>query len=223
MAELAKAILVLPYSTAPVESTFSKFKALKTPYRNRLDVENLEASIIVEQSLSGEAFVLRPTMLEKYSNMWKIESQTNSAPKTSQINGSQPSIEQVNTDKKANQSGVLDALCENWFQAKAKQAQAEWLAIQAQSQLFQEEEIELVENHYSPQIPQFIYKPDSSLKRTISSNQKQGEKRLLIEKVQIIKKDSQEEEEESPRQISNQDFSQLSKEGQESLNSEENL
>jgi len=43
----------------------------------------------------------------------------------------------------------LDALCENWFQAKAKQAQAEWLAIQAQSQLFQEEEIELVENHYS--------------------------------------------------------------------------
>ena len=149
MAELAKAILVLPYSTAPVESTFSKFKALKTPYRNRLDVENLEASIIVEQSLSGEAFVLRPTMLEKYSNMWKIESQTNSAPKTSQINGSQPSIEQVNTDKKANQSRVLDALCENWFQAKAKQAQAEWLAIQAQSQLFQEEEIELVENHYS--------------------------------------------------------------------------
>jgi len=48
MAELAKAILVLPYSTAPVESTFSKFKALKTPYRNRLYVENLEASIIVE-------------------------------------------------------------------------------------------------------------------------------------------------------------------------------
>jgi len=61
------------------------------------------------------------------------------------------------------------------------------------------------------------------LKRTISSNQKQGEKRLLIEKVQTIKKDSQEEEEESPQQIFNQDFFQLSKEGQESLNSEENL
>ena len=144
-------------------------------------------------------------MLEKYSNMWKIESQTNSAPKTSQRNASQPSIEQVNTDKKANQSGVLDALCENWFQAKAKQAQAEWFAIQAQSPLFQEEEIELVENHYNPQIPQFIYKSDSSLKRTTLSNQKQGKKRLLIEKVQTIKKDNQEEEE-NPVQIFNQDF-----------------
>jgi len=44
---LAKALLVIPYSTAPVESVFSEFRVFKTPYRNRLSIQNLDIWTIV--------------------------------------------------------------------------------------------------------------------------------------------------------------------------------
>ncbi|MDR3542612.1 MAG: hypothetical protein P4L69_16860, partial [Desulfosporosinus sp.] len=72
----ARAILVLPYSTAPVESVFSQFKTFKTPYRGGLKVETLEVSIIIEQS--GEPFQIKLTIIEKYATMWRKEEEINS-------------------------------------------------------------------------------------------------------------------------------------------------
>ena len=77
MAKLAHALLVLPYTTAPVESTFSEFKAFKTCYRNRINVLNLEASILAEQEFKLENPKIFPKMIEKYLNMWKPKAKAN--------------------------------------------------------------------------------------------------------------------------------------------------
>jgi len=68
---LAKALLVIPYSTAPVGSVFSEFRVFKTPYRNRLSIQNLQASILVEQA-GGE---MKTEMIERYFTMWEPEPQ----------------------------------------------------------------------------------------------------------------------------------------------------
>ena len=70
---LAKALLVIPYSTVPVESVFSEFRVFKTPYRNRLRlrIQNLQASILVEQA-GGE---MKTEIIERYFTMWEPELQ----------------------------------------------------------------------------------------------------------------------------------------------------
>ena len=73
MSELALSVLVLPYSTVQVESTFSQFKVFKTPYRNKLSVGNLEASILVEQTLKGNPLTITTNMIERFRNMWKVD------------------------------------------------------------------------------------------------------------------------------------------------------
>ena len=70
ISKLAKALLVLPYSTAAVESMFSEFKAFKTCYRNRINVENLEASILIEQELGEKEAIITQEMREKYFKLW---------------------------------------------------------------------------------------------------------------------------------------------------------
>ena len=75
MAKLAKALMVLPYSSAPVESLFSEFKVFKTAYRNQITVESLEASILSEQSSEVNQSSLLPIMLEKYFLLWKNKAQ----------------------------------------------------------------------------------------------------------------------------------------------------
>jgi len=76
MSELALSVLVLPYSTAQVESTFSQFKVFKTPYRNKLSVGSLEASILVEQTLKGNPLTITTNMIERFANMWKVDSRS---------------------------------------------------------------------------------------------------------------------------------------------------
>jgi len=68
--KLAKALIVLPYSSAEVESLFSKFKVVKTPYRNRLSTLNLEASLLSEQFFDSNDFSILPEMYDKYTTMW---------------------------------------------------------------------------------------------------------------------------------------------------------
>ena len=70
LASLAKALLVLPYSMTAVESTFSQFKAFKTCYRNRLSLENLEASVLAEQHFKKEKMDVLPEMVSRYYNLW---------------------------------------------------------------------------------------------------------------------------------------------------------
>lgn len=73
MARLAKALLVLPFSTALVESSFSEFKVYKTPYRNRISPENLEASLIAEQYFRKIDPCILPEMVTKYFSLWEPE------------------------------------------------------------------------------------------------------------------------------------------------------
>ena len=69
--KISKALLALPYSTTIVESTSSEFQVIKTPYRNRLSTENLEASLLSEQHFKkGYPFAL-PDMIDRYFSMWK--------------------------------------------------------------------------------------------------------------------------------------------------------
>ena len=75
LAKLARAMLVLPYSTALVESTFSEFKAFKTCYRNRLSVENLESSILAEQHFQKEGLRVLTDMIERYHVMRQTKTQ----------------------------------------------------------------------------------------------------------------------------------------------------
>jgi len=49
ISDLAKSILVLPHSSAPVERIFSKMQDFVSPKRNRLTTENLEASLLIHQ------------------------------------------------------------------------------------------------------------------------------------------------------------------------------
>jgi len=46
---LAKALLVLPHASVPVERIFSTLKTIKNPYRNRLSIENVEACLLSYQ------------------------------------------------------------------------------------------------------------------------------------------------------------------------------
>jgi len=75
LSSLAKSLLVLPYSSAPVESIFSNFKAFKTPYRNQLSVESLESSILSEQMSLMDQSSLLPQMIEKYFQLWEKKPQ----------------------------------------------------------------------------------------------------------------------------------------------------
>ena len=65
MSKIAFALLVLPYSTSPVETTFSAFKAFKTCYTNRINVSNLEASILGQQEFVLGNMEIQPKMVEK--------------------------------------------------------------------------------------------------------------------------------------------------------------
>ena len=73
LASLARVVLVIPYSTSRVESLFSEFKALKTPYRNRLNVDNLEASILGQQYFREDESRILPEMRQKYLFPKKVE------------------------------------------------------------------------------------------------------------------------------------------------------
>jgi len=69
--KLARAVLAIPYSTSKVESVFSEFKSFKTSYRNRMTVENFEASIISEQYFRNNGPRILPDMTDRYFGMWK--------------------------------------------------------------------------------------------------------------------------------------------------------
>ena len=49
MSDLAQALLCLPSSSSVVESLFSSLKSFKTPCRNKLCPESLEASLMIKQ------------------------------------------------------------------------------------------------------------------------------------------------------------------------------
>jgi len=69
--KLAKALLILPYSSASVERLFSSYRIIKNNKRNCLCRESLEACLFVFQHFKQEKLVISPEMLEKYDSIWK--------------------------------------------------------------------------------------------------------------------------------------------------------
>jgi len=69
--KLAKALLVLPHSTCPVERTFSTMRDFRTPKRSRLTTENLEACLLNYQAFKSEDLALTFSMIQRYPHIWK--------------------------------------------------------------------------------------------------------------------------------------------------------
>ena len=73
VSKLALALLVLPYSTVSVERLFAEISDFKTPKRNRMTIENLEACLIVYQDSRESSNFITDTMIYRYKDMWKIQ------------------------------------------------------------------------------------------------------------------------------------------------------
>ena len=84
---LAKALLVLPYSSAAVEKIFSTFKAFVTPVRNQLSVEALESSILIEQAGIKDQTKIMPQMIERYFKNTEKKPESLPPPKTNNEGG----------------------------------------------------------------------------------------------------------------------------------------
>ena len=65
LAKFAKAVLVLPSSTVPVECLFSQMQDFATPKRNRLNVENLEARLLIFLTNGDFSFDLTEKIIER--------------------------------------------------------------------------------------------------------------------------------------------------------------
>ena len=79
LSKLALAIHTLPYSSASIERLFSDMGNIKTDPRNRLSVENLEASLLIRQEYKGKNNYYTKEMKELYylqSNTLKRSSST---------------------------------------------------------------------------------------------------------------------------------------------------
>lgn len=70
MGRLARAIMVLPHSSVPVERVFSNMKDIKTAKRNRITAENLEAALLVYQKFGEGDSQITPAMLANYDRLY---------------------------------------------------------------------------------------------------------------------------------------------------------
>jgi len=80
MTLLARALVVLPYSSSNVESTFSRLKAFVSPYRNCLSAENIEASLLISQSYENKSVEITSEMVLKCSQIWENKSSRAKVP-----------------------------------------------------------------------------------------------------------------------------------------------
>ena len=85
LAKLAKSLLVIPYSSASVERTFSDFKTIKTKKRNCLCRESLEACLLIFQEFRKDVVIINEDMIQRYNNIW-ISKETNPLPVTQNQN-----------------------------------------------------------------------------------------------------------------------------------------
>ena len=66
MARLAKVVMVFPQSSVSIERVFSQLKNFKTDKRNRLNTENLQASLLLFQKHGEDSFEITKEMLVNY-------------------------------------------------------------------------------------------------------------------------------------------------------------
>jgi len=63
--------MVLPQSSVCIERVFAQLKNFKTEKRNRLNTENLQASLLLFQKHGDGSFEVTPQMIEMYRNLKK--------------------------------------------------------------------------------------------------------------------------------------------------------
>ena len=71
MYDLARALIVLPYSSVSVERIFSSLKSIKTPKRSRLTTENLESCLLGYQHFGTETLQITEKMMQDYEALKK--------------------------------------------------------------------------------------------------------------------------------------------------------
>jgi len=72
--KLAKALMVMPYSSCFIERIFSKIVDIKTLKRNRLGIQGLEACLLIKQEFGDDGLEISPEMLAKYNKSNSINS-----------------------------------------------------------------------------------------------------------------------------------------------------
>ncbi len=70
--KLAKALQVLPYSTAGVERVFSALTDIKTIKRNRLDITNLQSCLLVKQHFRNKEVSISEDIISRYNSSNEI-------------------------------------------------------------------------------------------------------------------------------------------------------
>jgi len=98
MALLAKALIILPYSSSSVESTFSRLKGFVSPHRNRLSVENIEASLLISQSHHKKGTEITEDMVFRCSQIWDNQS----TKKVGEIEETKTNLLHENHESKSN-------------------------------------------------------------------------------------------------------------------------
>jgi len=63
---LARSLMVTPYSSCPLERVFSKCTDIKTLKRNRLRIQSLEACLLIKQQYLRRNFICEPSMMNSY-------------------------------------------------------------------------------------------------------------------------------------------------------------
>jgi len=80
MFELARALMVFPFSSCELERTFAKCTDIKTIQTNRLTIPDLKACLFVKQEYGDQYFTYPASALEKYANRTPDEIDTNEIP-----------------------------------------------------------------------------------------------------------------------------------------------
>lgn len=74
--ELARAFLVIPYSSCSIERVFSMSNDIKTLKRNRLSVSNLESCLLIKQEFGISNFEFSEDMFSRFNKGFQLEELT---------------------------------------------------------------------------------------------------------------------------------------------------
>jgi len=97
ISKLARALLVLPYSSASVERAFSDFKTIKTNKRNLLCRETLETCLLIYQASKKETLHITEDMIQRYATMWHPnKKKDNISPSSSEFNNQEENSDIIN-------------------------------------------------------------------------------------------------------------------------------
>ena len=72
ISKLAQACLTLSYSTVSIERTFSILRDIRTPKRNKLCTESVEACLLIHHESKDNSFQATKEMLNNYKNRQKL-------------------------------------------------------------------------------------------------------------------------------------------------------